>query len=57
MWLSNHLKDASATKESDGASNRSQYFGQVSVWFYTTLQAFSNIYVFYEYNKLLFVAV
>ena len=57
MWLSNHLKDASATKESDGARNRGQYFGQVCVRFYTTLQAFSNIYVFYEYNILLFDAV
>ena len=57
MWLSNHLKDASATKESDGARNRDKGFGHVCERFYTTLQAFSNIYVFYGHNILLFDAV
>ena len=57
IWLSNHLKDASATKESDGARNRDKGFGHVCERFYTTLQAFSNIYVFYGNNILLFDAV
>ena len=38
MWLSNHLKDVSATEELDGARSRDQEFGHVRVRYFTQLR-------------------